>query len=228
MDDQQFNLLTGRQDPPLTCLGGSIYLQPPVAAAVQALQAQATKAGIDLQIASGHRSFARQLLIWNEKINGLRPLLDRQERPLNPRAYAPADLLKPLLYWSALPGTSRHHWGTDFDVFDAAVIKREDLQLTMHEAQTTLADLHHWLDEILPASKFFRPYAETQQGFAPEPWHLSFAPLAQTYQAQYTLEVFTQNLQRAPQLLLREHVLAQAAQIFTNYVQDISLPAALA
>ena len=26
-----------------------------------------------------------------------------------------------ILVWSALPGASRHHWGTDLDVFDRAV-----------------------------------------------------------------------------------------------------------
>ena len=27
-----------------------------------------------------------------------------------------------ILLWSALPGASRHHWGTDFDVFDRAAV----------------------------------------------------------------------------------------------------------
>ena len=27
-----------------------------------------------------------------------------------------------ILEWSALPGASRHHWGSEFDVFDLAAL----------------------------------------------------------------------------------------------------------
>ena len=35
---------------------------------------------------------------------------------------SPLEQLQAILRFSALPGTSRHHWGTDLDVYDAAVI----------------------------------------------------------------------------------------------------------
>jgi len=30
-----------------------------------------------------------------------------------------------ILRWSALPGTSRHHWGTDLDIIDAKALTAE-------------------------------------------------------------------------------------------------------
>ncbi len=224
MNHDQFNLLTGRQNPDLVLGPDQVYVQPLVYQAFTALQAQAKKEGIDLQIASGHRSYDRQLQIWNEKVLGKRVVRDRQGHPRHPQDYAPEELLATILHWSALPGASRHHWGTDLDVYDAAAISKDELQLTAEEAQTTLRHLHAWLDEYLPASEFFRPYQKQRQGFAPEPWHLSFAPLAAPYQAQYTWEIFMENLRQSPDLLLREHVLAQGPQIFTHYLQDIERP----
>ena len=39
-----------------------------------------------------------------------------------PAPLAPDALIETILLWSALPGGSRHHWGTDVDVFDAAAV----------------------------------------------------------------------------------------------------------
>jgi LAS superfamily LD-carboxypeptidase LdcB len=228
MNHDQFNFLTGRQNPPLVLVHDQVYVQPLVHQAFSALQAQAKKAGIDLQIASGHRTYARQLLIWNEKVLGKRMVRDLQGHPLHPQDYPPEELMSSILRWSALPGASRHHWGTDLDVYDAAALDQAELQLTVEEAQTTFGQLHAWLDEYLPASEFFRPYQKLRQGVAPEPWHLSFAPLAEQYQAQYTWEIFVENLRQAPDLLLREHVLAQGPQIFAHHLQDIARPSRLA
>jgi hypothetical protein len=41
------------------------------------------------------------------------------------------------------------------------------------------AALSHWLDEHAAEFGFFRPYAsDRERGVRPEPWHLSFMPLA--------------------------------------------------
>ena len=51
-------------------------LQPEVWLAFDQLAREAAKSGINLMLASGFRSFERQLLIWNAKANGERPVLD--------------------------------------------------------------------------------------------------------------------------------------------------------
>lgn len=47
------------------------------------LQQAAIQAGFDLQIASAFRPFERQLLIWNNKFSGSRPLLDSNSLPID-------------------------------------------------------------------------------------------------------------------------------------------------
>jgi len=78
-----------------------------------------------------------------------------------------------------LPGLSRHHWGTDFDVWDAAAVP-EDYSLGLVTAEyLSGGPFHHlntWLSEREARNQsedFFRPYATDRGGVAPEPWHIS-------------------------------------------------------
>ena len=76
-----------------------------------ALQLASVEAGFDLAIVSAYRSFERQLLIWNEKVEGKRPLLDANGQILDAGGLDDKSLVFAILRWSALPGGSRHHWG---------------------------------------------------------------------------------------------------------------------
>ncbi|HEX3169378.1 MAG TPA: M15 family metallopeptidase, partial [Burkholderiales bacterium] len=87
-----------------------------------ALKAEAAGAGIDLAIASGFRDFGAQLRIWNMKYRGERPLYDAEGNVRDHASLNPGELVEGILCWSALPGASRHHWGTDIDVIDRAAM----------------------------------------------------------------------------------------------------------
>lgn len=165
-----------------------VQLQPDVLQALDALVRDASKAGIELAVASSYRSFERQAFIFNDKLGGKRVVLDDADRALERKNYSAAEWLNAILRFSALPGTSRHHWGTDLDVFDRSVLTG-NLQLTVNESHTVFADLHAWLDERMAQDKsygFFRPYAVDQGGLSPEPWHLSYAPLSTVYENTLT------------------------------------------
>src|SRR5690349_18471974 len=94
-------------------------LHEDVMAPYLAMRAAAAADGLDLVAFSGFRDFNRQLGIWNGKFRGERPLQDRAGRALDALSLPPAERVEAILWWSALPGASRHHWGTDFDVMDA-------------------------------------------------------------------------------------------------------------
>src|SRR5215510_1796293 len=121
-EDPEFTLdqLTGRvrthlsehKDPP--CALHREVLRP-----FLAMRAAAAADGIDLVAFSTFRDFDRQLGIWNGKFRGERPMQDREGKPLNARELRHAGPVDAILWWAALPGASRHHWGTDFDVMDA-------------------------------------------------------------------------------------------------------------
>jgi LAS superfamily LD-carboxypeptidase LdcB len=67
---------------------------------------------------SSFRDFGRQRAIWNAKFRGERPALDRAGRPMDILTLGPGARVETILLWSALPGASRHHWGSDVDVAD--------------------------------------------------------------------------------------------------------------
>ena len=80
--------------------------------------------GFDLAPVSSFRDFARQLEIWNGKFSGERPMLGASGAQLDAAALRPRERIDAILLWSALPGASRHHWGTDLDLVDRALRRR--------------------------------------------------------------------------------------------------------
>ena len=167
-------------------------LHPLAAEALAALQRDAAVEGFDLAVASSYRSFSRQVQIWNGKFNGERPVHDDVGRPLDLTALTISDRVAAVLRFSALPGASRHHWGTDLDVFDAAALPAgSEVNLLPSEvcAGGPFAPLHRWLDERMAQGAshgFFRPYGVDRGGVAPERWHLSFATLSRDLEARVT------------------------------------------
>ncbi len=145
------------------------------------LQASAHAFGIDLKIASGYRSIERQVAIWRRKADPSYTF-NLDGRQIKSHHLSDEQWLTEVMKWSAVPGLSRHHWGTDIDVYDKqAIPERYRLQLTSLEysRQGIFQNLCQFLDHHLPdlsGSGFFRPYLSTANSIAVEPWHLSFAP----------------------------------------------------
>ena len=187
------------------------------------LQHSAAEAGFALRVASGFRSYQRQLAIWNAKASGARPVLDSDGKPLVLAQLSARQQVFAILRWSALPGGSRHHWGTDIDVFDAnGFTDAEQLQLMPQEydGDGPCAGLSAWLDAAIAsgaAGGFVRPYAVDRGGVAPEPWHLSYAPVANLFQQQLRVEALYA-LVEASDLLLKEAVLANLDDIYERFI----------
>ena len=166
----------------LTTVEESVHLAMPTARALGRLQARARAAGFDLAIASAYRSYQRQLLIFNQKAAGLRAVCNDVGDTLSRDELADDEWLHAILRYSALPGTSRHHWGSDIDIYDRAAIDTDYvLQLAPSEYQShgPFAALSDWLADLIArddAEGFFRPYADDRGGVAPELWHLSYRP----------------------------------------------------
>ncbi len=182
--------------------------------------------GFDPVPVSGFRDFQRQLAIWNGKFSGERPLLDASGRTLDARALSPPERVAAILQWSALPGASRHHWGTDIDLIDRnATPPQYRPQLTRAEfaPQGPYAPLSNWLETNAARFGFFRPFRGVLSGVQPEPWHLSFAPIAENARRSLTPEILQAALAAAP-LLGKEHVLARLAELHSRYVSSIDWP----
>ncbi len=210
-----------------TSLGARVHRE--VVAPFRELQREAQGAGFDLQILSGFRSFARQLAIWNDKATGKRPVLDSHAVPLDIDRLSQRRLVFAILRWSALPGASRHHWGTDVDVYDAtATPEGYEIELIPEEVNPggMFGPLHAWLDERIAtgdACGFFRPYSEDRHGVAPERWHLSYAPVSATYLERLTADVLRATIEQAD-LRLKESVLDNLDEIYERFVTNINRP----
>jgi hypothetical protein len=216
-------LLTGRDD---TFIDHQNLERPVHRAVVEAwrrLAGDARAAGFEPAIASGFRNYQRQLQIWNAKAGGERMLLDSAGQPLDRLGLSEWELAQAILRWSALPGASRHHWGTDIDVYDRAAVEGGyTVQLTVDEVadEGPFGAFHRWLDERIASGEsygFFRPYAEDCGGIAPERWHLSYAPMALYYQRLLTPARLWAALD-APGLALRSCVQRHWPEIFSRFV----------
>lgn len=156
--------LTGRGD--LVLVGETIQLQKEVLEAFDKMQDEALKEGISIQIVSAYRSFDRQKSIWNKKFesyisNGL-----TQQQAINK-----------IIEYSTIPGTSRHHWGTDIDIIDGAIAAPKELLLQENYENTGVyVKLKEWMDLNAEKFGFYLVYDNNplRKGFKYEPWHYSY------------------------------------------------------
>lgn len=219
--------LVGLEDTHLVTLPDGHRLQEDTASAFALLQADAKQAGFDLAIASSYRSFERQLAIWNSKACGDRPVYDDRDQPIAMAQLSPIEQLHAILRFSAIPGTSRHHWGTDLDAYDAAAVPEGyQVQLSGEEVGPggPFDPLHRWLDERMAQGEshgFFRPYGADRGGVAPERWHLSYAPLSVSCAGGVFRELLVTCWEEgvgSDALLLRDVIEGDLAAIMTRYV----------
>jgi LAS superfamily LD-carboxypeptidase LdcB len=137
----------------------------------------ANRNGIELRIASATRNFDYQKNIWNNKWTGY-TLVEGKDLSIK----IPNELtrFKKILEYSAVPGTSRHHWGTDIDINNA---NPEYFETIKGER------IYTWLVANAPLFGFCQPYTlkgtERPTGYYEEKWHWSYLPLSKNFTEEY-------------------------------------------
>lgn len=183
-------LLSGADESHLINRDDGHRLDADTSRAFNIMQKAALNDGIDIQIVSSFRSLARQLSIWNAKWRGERTLYDLNGAALDPDRLSDNKKLEAILTWSALPGSSRHHWGTDLDVMDkqAVVDWGQAFELVPKEYAEggPCHKLSCWLKGNVDQFGFIFPYKAYTGGVAAEPWHLSYAPVSSSLSQQIT------------------------------------------
>lgn len=191
-----------------------------------AMRDAAAGAGIDLLPRSSFRDFEAQLGIWNRKWAGERPLYDREGRMLERARLSDHDALDAILCWSAIPGGSRHHWGSDIDVIDAGAVPEGytvELLPGEYTAGGIFGRLSAWLDSNMHEFGFFRPYRTDRGGVSPEPWHLSYAPVSLPALESLSLSTLRHVLD-ASAISGKPHVLARLPEIYTRFLLAVDGP----
>ena len=113
MQDQLKNKILGLSNDHVRPYKDNIYLSPLAIVELKRVQELAAQDNIKIEVISGYRSFERQLTIWNEKATGKRATYNKSNERLDINEMSDVEIMNSILKWSALPGASRHHWGTD-------------------------------------------------------------------------------------------------------------------
>jgi LAS superfamily LD-carboxypeptidase LdcB len=199
-----------------------------VVASFLPMRDEAAGAGIDLRPISSFRDFERQLLLWNRKWRGERPLYDRAGAQLDAARLSDAQRVDAILCWSAVPGGSRHHWGSDLDVIDAAAMPdgyQVQLLPSEYAPDGVFGKLSLWLDRNMHRYGFHRPYASDRGGAGIEPWHISYGPVARRATEELSLPVLRRAIV-ASDLLGKEVVLDRLPEIYTRFMLAVDSPLA--
>jgi LAS superfamily LD-carboxypeptidase LdcB len=197
-----------------------------VVASFLAMREAAAADGIDLSPRSTFRDFDTQVSIWNRKWSGERPLYNRAGQRIERSQLADSDTVDAILCWSAVPGGSRHHWGTDVDVIDAAAVPAGytvELLASEYAPDGIFARLTTWLDANMRRFGFFRPYATDRGGVSPEPWHLSYAPVALPALESLSLSMLRRVIDGSA-ISGKPFVLARLPEIYTRFLLAIDAP----
>ena len=192
-----------------------------------ALQSAAASAGFDLCIASSFRDFNRQSAIWNAKFSNKRVVLNKAQQAVELNSLSDIEKCTAIMLYSALPGASRHHLGTDLDIFDKSAVSDDyELQLTPDEYQHggPFAELSQWLDTHLAEFGFYRPYQHDLGGVAPELWHISHIAQSEQLMSHLSLEVL-HNCIKESDLLGKDAILTHLPALYERFVINVSPPA---
>jgi LAS superfamily LD-carboxypeptidase LdcB len=175
---------------------------------------------------SSFRDFERQVTIWNSKFRGERTVYDAAGAPLAILEMAPPERVDAILLWSAVPGASRHHWGTDIDLIDRAAIDlgyQVELRDAEYAADGPFARLAEWLSRNAAKHGFFQPFRGALSGVAAEPWHFSYAAVAEPARRSLTASILREAL-TASSLEGKEFVLSRLAELHDRFVMRIDPP----
>ena len=162
---------------PSYCSVGEQRLRYEAAQAFVQMAIQAQTEGIFLKAVSSTRSFDRQKSIWEAKWNGTRKVEGLHLGKVKMSASAKAELI---MKYSSMPGTSRHHWGTDLDINSV-----DDDYFKTYGGQRVYA----WLQANAAKFGFCQVYHPKQNsgrnGYEEEKWHWSYLPLANPFTLKF-------------------------------------------
>ena len=178
MHTQKVNteILTGMDNSKI--VGDTIQLERETYNAFIKMKDAAEKDGIKIKIVSGFRDFYRQQTIWNNKYKKFTEefLLD------GPSA------IQEIIRFSTIPGTSRHHWGTEIDVIDENFKNEKNLLIAKkYEEGGIFNSLKKWMDKNSEKFGFYIVYDDNDKrpGFEYEPWHYTYKPVSNLYHREF-------------------------------------------
>jgi LAS superfamily LD-carboxypeptidase LdcB len=140
------------------------------AEALKRMKAEALKSNINLEVVSAYRSFQRQKEIFEGKYV-----------KFTSEGLTPMQAIEKIIEYSTIPGTSRHHWGTDLDLIDGNAPRPESVLVASNfHSNGPFCKMKEWMNKHAESFGFYEVYTDVKnrKGFHYEPWHFSYAPVS--------------------------------------------------
>lgn len=172
------------------------------------MKESAAQAGIDIKVISSYRSFEHQNRIWTRKY-----------KRFTTSGMSPLEAIKKIIEYSTIPGTSRHHWGTDLDIVDGKPKQPKNVLLTKHfEENGPYCTFKEWMDQNAASFGFYLVYTNDSErkGFKYEPWHYSYSALSKPMLTQYQSIDLTKELMQYS-IVGHEYI---DKELIQNYLND--------
>ncbi|MCX8601688.1 MULTISPECIES: M15 family metallopeptidase [unclassified Gilliamella] len=155
-------------------------------------------------VVSATRNYTYQNGIWQRKWDALAKKIND-----------PQKIAQEILKFSSMPGTSRHHWGTDIDITSVSsdYFKNDKKGIILYK----------WLQDNLAKYGFCQAFNEGRKGgYQPEEWHWSYKPIASQYIAQYkaTLETNPQSIMQSLNFIGHDKIELQ--RLIKEYVLTVN------
>lgn len=178
----------------------SFYLHKEAYTAYNKMKKAAAEEGIFLNLKSAGRSFYYQKQIWERKFAACTPLTNDT-----------VACIRDILEYSAMPGTSRHHWGTEIDLnnlsfayFENGYGKKVNDWLQMHASD-------YGYCQVYDNQAFSH-----RLGYNYEPWHYSYIPLSARFVKDFINQVEYQDIKG-----FSGDRYAESLSIFEHFVSGI-------
>ncbi|WP_298549178.1 M15 family metallopeptidase [uncultured Aquimarina sp.] len=158
--------LMGKGNPKL--VGEGHKLRKKAHQAFLKMKSAALEQGIKLKVVSSYRDYEHQNRIW-----------ERKYERYTASGLSPIKAIHKIIEYSTIPGTSRHHWGTDMDIVDGSVKQPKSVLLEKHfHNEGPFTRFKTWMDHNANDFGFYLVYTNKKgrKGFKYEPWHYSYAP----------------------------------------------------
>ncbi len=205
--------LMGKSD--LELFGEGINLRKEAHEAFVRMKQAAARDGIDIKVVSSYRDFERQRAIFERKFisytddEGLEPL----------------EAIDKIIEYSTIPGTSRHHWGTDVDLVDGSRPADGDVLVAdKFDSGGPFEAFKKWMDANSESHGFYLVYTDNprRRGFKYEPWHYSYAPISRDMLAEYRRLNLVRIMEREDFLGSEHFTTGFLRTYFTDNILDIN------
>ncbi len=178
-----------------------MFLLKETYAAYNKMYLAAKKDGIQLKVISASRTFVEQSWIWEDKWKTNKSKFDTDNA-----------LSSYIMQYSAMPGTSRHHWGTEVDLNSTSA---------NYFASGYGFKVYTWLSKNAGTYGFCQSYnekgTERDTGYNEEMWHWSYYSLANRFLEGYQKKVNYTHITG-----FSGDLTAKSLSVIDNYVLAIS------